>query len=350
MRIVAVAHDLAPSEGVGACAEELQKRGWAVEKFLLRGKSFGGNLSDIASTCQQTDVVLCGFSSSEKLAQEEITAARAAIEKGIPLALYADTFGVYRSPWTDLMREKAQLVFVQTEPECSETRLVFPNAIIVASGSPIYERIFFAARSRSEAREKLGLHEEDRMILIPLGKTIVENGALVALVLQALADMGVPCRPIFTLHPGDTSDPNQYKVVETYPSFQVAKIAMLGRADGITSQEALSGADLVITCASATAIEAACMRIPVIDFVPEVLLARMELVRGSRRWERSELGISRKVSWDVEQLRQHIRDLLSPGGYNAMKAVHEDLYPKPEQQGLAARKMADSIVAMSHIR
>ncbi|TAL49262.1 hypothetical protein EPN83_01855 [Patescibacteria group bacterium] len=346
-KIVAVARDMAPSEGVGACADELEKRGCEVKKFLSFGKPFSGSVEELTQDLQAADVVLCGFSSSEALAQEEIAAAKAAMARGVPLFFYADTFGVYRAPWMSFARSWARVVFVQTEPECSGAQPIFPNARVVASGSPIYEKAFFPPKSRSEIRAGLGLEEEDRMIFVPCGKALVDNGVLIAAVLQALSGLGIEYRPFITLHPGDTNEAAQYKALESYPLRVRARV--LGRDDGISSQEALCGTDLVITGGSAAAIEAACMRIPVIDFMPEVIMARMATVRGAWRWERSDLGITRLVRWCSEELRGTVCDLLSLGGYSAMRAVHERCYPKPERQGVAAETMADAVMLLLYL-
>jgi len=341
MKAVIVAHDNGPSTGLGALAAELEHRGIEAVEYLSYGKPFNGSADEIKDVCQNADVVVCGFSSSEKLSFEEIVAAKAAISRNVPLVMYADTFGVYRCPWLAFTRDYASILFAQNESMKKDMEGLFARANVFVSGSPTFEAAFFPIMPRSELRNQLSVSSDDKLIMVPAGKSVVENGPLIAGTIEALAKLEdrTKYHVFITLHQGDPNPANQYKDIAKY----LPNVHALSREDGLGSQEVLCGADMVITAGSATAIEAACTRIPVIDFLTEVFLSRIEKVRGTREWEREKLGITEVVRWDAKVLANAISRLSTPEGYRPMREAQEKNLPAPPRKGHAASVMADAI-------
>ncbi len=356
-RLIVVGHDVAPCGGLSAIAKELEGR-FDVTRFLANGKDIAKTeaalnsnedvrrgdfsyLSEVMEACLCSDVIVTGCSSSDFLSREEALAMRIAKMTGKPLVVYADTFKVYRAPWFEFARNAVSLAFVQSEDDCKDASGYFPNARVVVTGSPVIEAAFYPPTTRAEVNARLGLSDDTRMVLVSTAKEFKENEALLKPVLQAMRVLGQDYVLTVSSHPGDLNDKGSYQKWA-----DEAGVPMRLYEKGvISSQELLPRADVVITGGSAIAIEAACQRIPVIDFLSEGFLKRMQEKKGTSEWEREEMGIARAV-YDPEQIAGAIRGLLSIGGFDSMHRAQEKYYPHPTHKGEAAEKMAAEILSL----
>ncbi|PIS05280.1 MAG: hypothetical protein COT81_01835 [Candidatus Buchananbacteria bacterium CG10_big_fil_rev_8_21_14_0_10_42_9] len=93
--ILLVARDKAPSLALSKLAAELQSRETAVIAFLGHGNPIIGAPDQIVTSARKATAVVIGVSSSPKLSAQETLAGYAAIEAGVPLYVYCDTYGCH---------------------------------------------------------------------------------------------------------------------------------------------------------------------------------------------------------------------------------------------------------------
>lgn len=338
MKVVLLAHDVAPSQALKMIEKELMTRDLSVWSYLGNGGEITADPSDIAATIRNSDVVLLGMSSSEKLATEEIAAAEAALEHRTPYGFYADIYKCVRRPWFERVREGASFVFVINSDEATAARELFPNAKVVISGNPLWEDFFMPKRPREEVREKLEVASDETMVLCPGGKSAVVNILHWGGVIEALSDLSTDPKhwKIFlALHPGDKTPPDFYQDLVTHSRVPAKIVAK----EFLSSSEMLSGCDLVIESCSTIGIEAACLRKPVISYLSEIALGRLEKGSGSRSWELCVLGVAEEVRGEPMQLANCVGNLLDYGGAASLLVRQAEVYPEPPERGSAVRKM-----------
>ena len=73
----------------------------------------------------------------------------------------------YRGTNLEPLRSGACLVFVFNETEIGPVQTLFPNAKVVASGSLHLEKFFFPELTQVQARNHLGIKQNETMILAP---------------------------------------------------------------------------------------------------------------------------------------------------------------------------------------
>ena len=337
MSIIAlVAYDRTPARGLALLGKGLEAKGHVVRHHTPLLSPTNRNVkNDVADA----DVVIAGLSRTPELSEIERASVRAAIEADTPVVLYADTFGVYGRPWFSFAREHAAVVFVQSREDQDDASRLFPHARVVLSGSPTWEESFFLPFVRENVRSKLKVESHEKMIMLPTSKEVPEIGVHIAAAVEALRVLDNPALTAFVIkNPNDSNDVCAYKRWEEYLPLRVVN------NDEFTTQEALCGADLVVTGGSMTGIEAACLRIPTIDILSEVFLARWEIITGSRTWVPADLGISKALWWkDTEGLSDAITELLAFEGYAPYLKAQERVFPAPAREGVAVKKMADAI-------
>lgn len=212
---------------------------------------------DSLSGSDEADVVLIGMSSSLELAQKEISAAQECCKRGVSFGFYSDTFGTFRRPWFTEYRDKASFLFVVNEDEARSAKELFSNAQIVVSGNPLWGNFFFPKYSRGEVRSRLGVGEDDRMILCPAGKNLTANILHLGGVIEAVSRLDKnPSRykVFFSKHPGDLNSIDVYGDLVKYSRSLVRVVTK----EEFLGSDMIPGADVVIESASTMGIEAAC--------------------------------------------------------------------------------------------
>lgn len=337
MRIVLVARDFAPSEVFTKLAQELTSRGHNVLAFLGKGKPFEASIDAITRAVCDTDVVLLGISND---ADEEVAAGEAALKNGIPFGLYSDMYGSYRLAAFERLRMHTRFLFVINSGDAEDAGMIFPKTDIVVSGNPMWEDFAFPRVPREEVRRKLGVADEETMILCPGDKSIVVNFMLFGLTVEAVHRpllMERKPRVIIALHPGDPHPPEVYR--DVVDSVRRVPIHMVTR-DFMPTLDIVAGIDILVTAVSAVGIAAAFQRKPVINLFTEFLCVQLERDRGHRRWEPCELGVAEAVhGGSVDALAMKMDQLLNPDGFAPTLKRQEIIYPPPPTKGTGMRVM-----------
>jgi len=116
----------------------------------------------------------------------------------------------------------------------------------------------------------------------------------------------------------------------------------------IPTSDMIPGCDILIESASTAGIEAACQRVPVVDYFTDIAINRLEASGGSRTWKPCELGVAIETR-DIGNLRGVISGLLS-GNYIAkkMKKRQEIIFCKPFKRGSVAKTIADTLISFAN--
>lgn len=347
MRVLLVGQMVASCEAFSKLKDGLQERNVEVRAFLANGKPFAVGIAQVIELqAEHCDAVLVGMASDEKLAKEEITACKVAVQMGIPFGFYADTYGVCRRKWFENLRDKASFIFVVNEEETRTARDLYPNAKVVISGNPRWEDYFYPRFSREEVRTKLGVANDDTMVLCPGGTDIVVNSLHWGGVIAALANLDADpshWKVFLSVHPGDLNDLEKY---QTLIKHRRLPVRLVTKAE-MESADMVPGCDLVVESASGIGTAAACQRKPTISYFTEVALSRMEGKDCNREWPPCELGLSRRVKDNPERLANAILDLLYYDGFEEMKRRQEEVHPAPAERGEAIRKMIATIAEIT---
>lgn len=343
MKTVMIARDLAPSKAFELLPEELMVKTILQNiSHLGYGRPFKDSLEDILEDVASSDLLLLGMSSSVELAKEEVAAGKLAKKLGIPYGFYADIFNCHNRPWFADLRNDARFLFVINEDEAEKSREVFPNAEIIVSGNPLGESFFFPKRNYSEVRNKLGVNDDEVMIMCPAGKNLTVNVLHFGGVIEAVHTLhheSLKYKVFLALHPGDPNEPSTYEDLVAFSKVPVCLITN----DIMSPSDLLVGSDLVIESASTICIEAACQRKPVISFFTEIALKRMEEISGTRNWDPCEKGISEAVYGNSKKLSSIIPYILSNEGFTQMRQNQEETYPEPKRKGVAVYLITETL-------
>ena len=359
-RIVMVGRDKAPSEAFERVRVKLE--GHDVVAYLGHGDPIKGTLEEIKAAASGADVLLCGMSSSPKLVAEEISAIISASTNGVPVVLYADTHGAVSRAWFEGVRDRVSTVLVVSHKEAENARLLFPNAALVLSGNPAVEESYFPKITREQARNKFGVREEEKLMLIPGYKFPAVTIPTVIAAINAV-DMLPETNfyMIVSVHPGDEAwkaNPDFYDTFIKYftECKEVTDLANLrwtvtcgkhpNEERRIATSDILPGADILVATMSTEEQKAACQRSPVVEYLTAVDLDRMEKNFGTRDWECCEQGVAEKVFGDHAELAAAIDELLNPTSANSisMRQAQKLHYPKPSEPGYALRVMAETVL------
>jgi hypothetical protein len=342
-KIVLVAGDLAPSLAFEQLRIKLEQLGWATDNFLGHGMDMSSRY--IPSAIINSDAVIIGMSSTSNRVKEEILAAEEAIKRGIPIGFYADTYGVHRRPWFEDIRDKAAWLFVINREEAANAKPLFPHAQIIATGNPLWENFFFPRLTRKESRKKLGIADNQTLILCPGIKLLMVNAALFINTIEAAHQlMLMKKKPVIviSIHPGDPNPPEIYNDLSKYSQVPVKIITR----DFLPTSDIIPGADILVDFCSTTAIEAIHQRIPVINFFTEIQLGRLKKIIGSREWALDKLGVAKAIYSNPLELAWTINRLLTSEGFAPMCLRQKIVFPAPPAKGTAINKMAEAISAI----
>lgn len=361
MKIVMVAGDFTESAILEKVKVALEVRGHKIQAFLAHGKPPTYSKKDVEKAIEMaTDIVFLAVSNN---LDETLHAGETARRLGIPFGIYAGGQpGCYEQSDFRHLRTDARFVFVFSDKELGPAKTLFPQAQITSSSSPFWEEFFFPELSRDDARKRLGLEDEKTVILCPGDKDIVLNSLLFGLTIEAAHDpalVGSIGRVILSLHPGDRTPFKDYANLGVYSSkvpvtfvsreMPVMPESVHPKVDVrvMSTSQALSGADVLVTFISTLGYEAACQRKPVINFFFEYGEARLESYRGHRRWEQCENGTSASVHHaSVVELAGTIKVLLTREGFGPMRRRQEEVYPKPSKRGTSVETIVKALEAV----
>lgn len=289
----------------------------------------------------RADLLVVGRSSSPALAAEELTAANAAFEAGVPFGIYSDNY-IALPPHFFEAAEKASFLCVLNESIAESARRFLPRLEVIASGNPMWESFCFPKYTREQVRSRLNFSPEQKVILSPGCKTAVVNillwGNLIEAVKQTRIANLQQINLLLSRHPGDQTPQEIYDALSRLSCVPLEFL----KSEKMSSSDALPGCDLVVECCSSVGMEAAHQRIPVITFFTEISLAWIESVKGSRVWEPAQAGATTLVT-QATGLRLAIADLLlNKEAIARLRRNQEQVFPKPPAPGAAAKIMADA--------
>ena len=314
-----VGHDVQPSMAFGMLTQELATRGLRVLISAMQGKD-REMLTEQAIKLSR--LVVVGMSSSAEWARAETEAATMAVKEGIPVGIYADIFRSYRRAWFKPFRQDASLLFVLNEAEIPDARQMYPRALIVPSGNPTHESYFTFAMSRKKVEEIVGCGPGSFVALVSGSK----HASITADLLKAAA-YGIAripqARLVLSVHPGDPNPLDQYRAVSANLGVQV----FFATKGVLRGSDVLSRADVLIESSGSLGIEAACKRVPAINYLTPEAYDLIEREIGEREWPTCAHGTSHKVDADPEALRSILE---SPDKLSSLRSRQEELYPEPK--------------------
>ncbi len=335
--MILLATDVAPSQALRKLSGALLKLGHEANLYVGDGKTVPDgstlNLSDV-------EAVVVGMSSTATSAQPEIALATRAKTAGVPVYLYADTFGVHNRPGFGEILPGSTLFHI-SEAEAEAARNTFPETQVVATGNPMAEGFFFPKYNRAQVREKLGIqNDEIKVVLCPGGKSALINLIHFGRVVEDLQHMK---NVIIFLSPHQ-SDTTNVSVYQELCDLSFLPIQLVPCRLLLSASDMLVGMDMVFESASTIGIEAACQRIPVVTYLSPFARKRLHEGTGKATWPLADQG----VVYDYGAFESPARSLdyiLKTGACRNLDIL-DRLYPKPERKGIALEKMIDAITSV----
>lgn len=360
-KVVLVGRDKAPSMAFQELGLVLQNMGLDVRQYLGHGDPITTAAQVMLNEVSTANVVLCGMSSAPPLVEEECRAIYAAHDSGIPVLLYADTHGAVRRPWFEDVRRLVSGIFVVSYAEMEEARELFPDVgdNIFLSGNPSVEAAHFPKVTREWVRKWLGAENGEKVILIPGYKYPAINTPTIIATLNALALIeNQKFLLVLSLHPGDDAwkaDPSFYHRLighflnlsevtdlRNQVEFRVVCSKHPEAESKIATSDLLPGTDLVVATMSTIEQEAACQRIPVVEYLFPIAMHRMQKNFGTQVWEPCEQGVALKVFANHMMLAGTIEYLLDNGRAFLLPA-QERHYPRPDAPGHALGVIVEAV-------
>ncbi|MAG12826.1 hypothetical protein CL630_03380 [bacterium] len=284
--LLLVGTDMAISQALGKVGDSFTARkasGLQVVSELGYGDIVSeSRVEEILEIDSDIACVLTGMSSKPENSDAEITAWRMAREYDIPYGVYADTEGMVAGrPWfSKQLKENVSFVFVINEEEATLAKQHFPEAKIIISGDVRVDDWFFHEIPRDEVRGQLNIKPDEFAIMCPSNKILSVNVLFFLGVLRAMK-LVIDNRRIdkprifFSIHPGDPKD--------HHPVYNFMAKDHKIRPEVITGEimsgtEMVCGMDMIIQSMSTIGKQAACQRIPVIEFVTDLAMKHHEAV------------------------------------------------------------------------
>lgn len=292
MKITLVAGDYAQSEVLNMLGQKLAGLGHELYSFLCYGKPAEFVADAVCDAVKSSDWTVVGMS---ERSDEEVVAVKEALKNNTSFALYADTFGAHRLTAFEFARDtdKATL-FTVNSYEASDAKTLFPGAKVIVTGNPRWEEFAFPKLSRYEARQLLGIADEKHIVLSIGDKYLAQNVIQFGATIDAVRSLGWEnnTEVILALHPGDLNDSKLYDELVVNAG---CPVRIIGKHVGINTGEILVGCDLVIEFTSTIGIQAACLRLPIIEFCSTIAMRGKLPVHGKSPWYLAEKGASLPV-------------------------------------------------------
>lgn len=363
-KICLVGHDMAPSQCFKLLAQELLSAGHTPELRVGCGKPISLTDEDLRDSILSSRLVIIGMSSSPLFAETEVKAGKIAQEAGIPFGFYGDTYNCWqrarKGAWFESFVSDAAFYFGLNQDDVSSAATLFSNAKCFATGNPLREKMAFPEVTRNDVRQKLGIADDEKLLLVSGTKISAGNMAMCSAVIEAAAYLHrvskLTLQVVFCPHPGDTllravdsASGNPLMPYEEH--LQLSPIpARVVRRDEMLSSHVLAGSDLLVEFTGSMGLEAAYQRIPTITMLYEPLLKSFEAEMGSRWME----AVANNITWGIRgnemssELPTAIRTLLQPDDYNRRRLITAQCkhYPIPEVAGRAVAKMVQAILQM----
>ena len=339
-QFIVVGQDHGVAGPLADICDELEKRGGTCLRFLREPlpEDFASLLA--SSLAQKATVVICGMSSFEDRAANELKAAGIAIVSGAPLILFADIEPTLGRPHFEGIRPHAACFIVPNHQIAEAARLNYPNARFIV-GNPDDEKNFRPKLSREESRRRAGVPAGTVLVVAPGGKDFGINYLHFGATEQGLAKLGRPFHLLISLHRDDPDPEESYRgLLETDLSVAITR----GGTD-----ELIPGADLVVASASGVAKQAGRLRIPVLNVFSRNALTRLAKSTGSDQWPEAIRGIEAEVRPQGDDelptatvTAEAMRKLLD--GELDLRPKQSEAYPEPEH-GIAGR-IAGQLLAL----
>ncbi|MBI4122659.1 MAG: hypothetical protein HY462_01540 [Parcubacteria group bacterium] len=334
--VLVVGHDIGVAGPLSQVCAEIVKQNGGVTAFLRHTAGPTAKADNLIAAAD-LDAALCGMSSSAELAAFELAAAGWAYSLRKPVALFADLPSSVGRPFFEEFRAIAAMLFVPNEAAATYGRKLFPATEVVISGNPRLEEFFTPKLTRAEARAKLGIPNEAVMVLVPGGKDLHVNRLHFTGAIEAAAKLNRMAVVVIAIHPGDKNGRAIYEDL-------ASDCVRLAEKKDISADDAVAGADIIVSSASTVGITGACQRKPVVNFFTEPALKRLESATGSRSWPGVDDGTELQVIEDTGELAQVMAELLDGRGRGvSLREAQERAYPQPEggSAALIAKKVLE---------
>lgn len=339
MNIVFVSRDYAPGAALAGVAEACLKSGHSVFTHFSKGGEFSETPADIKRSLEGASMLVTGMAHSPEMAEIELCAIKEASQRGIPIALYADTWGCASREWFEEVRKYVSLLFVVNDDEATKARPLFPNAQVVAAGNPLWQAAAFPTMTREKVREQFGLIEEAFTVFLTCRKEAHINVPHIQAVLEAIAGIGgYPIRVLASVHP-NAPEPAQYDALFAGHSF-IQKVT--GKAMDI-----LPGVDVVVNAGSGAGIEAMYQRTPLIEFTTPKLEDEVERLHGTRVWQlvADRVASPARNASEIATLLDIAHTGAGGNVFETARHMAEEKYPLPAHPHVATQIMASEILA-----
>lgn len=351
-RAVLVARDFFESKIISGLAQKLEGN-FLCSTFVGEGKSsFPTSTIELRGAVEVGDVVIVAVSENCSI---EAQVASLAKEYSKPLVVVALSYNAWRQIEFIPVHPHVCVLFVLDDKEAYSARKLYPNATIIASGNPEWEKFSFPTHTATEVRNILGFDKRQRrkLIIIPGEKEVGVNFPLAVNVIEAVASLPDPglFRIIFTIHPGHTPFLNGSNPLKFYEELQAYSHKVFVRPSykttpfGIGTSDMVPGADLVIGSNSTVQIQAAYLGIPVIAVLLQRAFRGVELPQEHKEWwppcDRG--AIAPVYGLSSARTAKLIESLLTKEGFASMKSAQERYFPRFERVGQAYETMVKAI-------
>ena len=336
MKLLLVAQDANPSRSFAKLAEAYPEFGITPTLAVADGKDFPFKPWELKEMAKEADFILVGMSSDRKLAVPEWDVCKVAGAFGVPYGLYSDSWGCFSREWFADFRDEANLLFVLNKMEATAARNLFTKARIIPSGNIIWEEFSFLGKNRRSMRGRINAGER-KVILVPGTKDGASNVSLLAALVKALLDAEETkgAMVFFAVHPGDKTNHDSYR-----------KYAVLSSDWGLSTNDLLEAADVVVSASSATTDVAACfLRIPVVNFLNTRAKERIKRESGDEIPELVKRGVI-LPALDSAGIRMHLRSLFCEMGAELRETLrdHEEkMFPVAASPGETANVILRAI-------
>jgi len=346
MNVLLVGMDVAPSKAFQALQQELEGRGVTVQFFLGFGNALPLEKRSIASAVAQADILLTGMSSFEKESAVELAFISEAIKKNVPWGAYQDTYGTLGRAQFQAALSQANFLFVIDENEKQKAKDMFPEEVkIVVVGNPTWDEYFFPATSREQVRQKLGIEEEEILVLIPGVKSLMVELPLISATIDAIKASGDKSNycVVFSPHPGSQILIQAYQELDWCQDN--IRVRMVPKEE-MSGNEILPGSDLVVSSVSSLIIGAACQRINLIGWLNQFELNRQQELNGQEIWPPMKMQLGPILTPGTGHLLKN--KIYRAGTIGQYHRNQEKLFPKPIKPGQTLIKMADYLIAQTN--
>ena len=338
--IVVLTNDAGPSNGLQFVVNELKAQGHIVSDFLGKGKGLDAKIENKASNAMlEADFVLFGISSTPETWVEEVNLANIAKATGKPYGFFCCNWGEFRRPAFASVMKGANLLFTVDEADAKSAKdFVGKDTLVVPSGNPAWADYFNSKMSREEARAKLGVDPDAKILLVNGSKESVRNIILWFSSIEATKMLRMNIKMFISIHPGDPSPTGTYDMFFKSNADHAQKLPT-----GISTSQALNGVDLLISSISLVGVEAACLRKPVTDFVTPLDEMWWGGLSGSKDWKPAKDGASVLVR-NIDDLVSVI-DTLNYGNncFDDQIENQERVFQRENVEG-SAKRIVDEIV------